>query len=215
MVWMWTFARPTRFHRPGGPAPLTDTWRERTILGWAGMRGAITLAALLAVPLVTQSGRLLRGRDEIVYLGFAVILATLVGQGMTLPLLVRRINPPESSSLADAERGARLELARSALRLLDDADATRELHAEVVDGLRAQYVGRINLLDAVATDDARDAESARPAGMSERALRLDLVREQRRELLALRAQGRIGSTILRKIERDLDLEEARIEPHGP
>lgn len=213
MVWMWAFARPTRFRRPNSPAPLAGTWRERTILGWAGMRGAITLAALLAVPTLTQSGHLLRGREEIVYLGFAVILATLVGQGMTLPPLVRRLSPAESPSLADAERDARRRLAQGALELLDDAEAGGEVSAEVTDGLRAQYVGRLQLFETTPLDDAA-AATPRSSAASERALRLSLVRAQRRQLIALRSEGKIGATTVRKIERDLDLEEARLDPGG-
>ena len=68
------------------------------------MRGAITLAVLLAVPQTTDAGRPLAGRDDIIYLGFAVIIVTLVGQGMTLPLLVRRLRLTEHPSVVEAER---------------------------------------------------------------------------------------------------------------
>jgi Na+/H+ antiporter len=67
-------------------------WQERLVLGWSGMRGAITLAALLAVPTTTSDGRLLGHRDDIIYLGFAVILATLIAQGLTMPLMIRRLH---------------------------------------------------------------------------------------------------------------------------
>jgi monovalent cation/hydrogen antiporter len=70
-----------------------SSWQDRLILGWSGMRGAITLAALLAVPTATHSGAPLAGRDEIIYLGFAVILATLIVQGLTMPLLIARLRP--------------------------------------------------------------------------------------------------------------------------
>jgi Na+/H+ antiporter len=76
-----------------------SSWQDRLILGWSGMRGAITLAALLAVPATTHSGAPLAGRDEIIYLGFAVILATLIVQGLTMPLLVARLTeaPPPAA----------------------------------------------------------------------------------------------------------------------
>ena len=79
------------------------------------MRGAITLAALLAVPTATKAGRPLAGRNDIIYLGFAVIIVTLVGQGMTLPALVRRLHLTEHPSVADAERQARLALTQPCL----------------------------------------------------------------------------------------------------
>jgi monovalent cation/hydrogen antiporter len=76
-----------------------SSWQNRLILGWSGMRGAITLAALLAVPATTRSGTPLAGRDDIIYLGFAVILATLIVQGLTMPLLIRRLSeePPPAA----------------------------------------------------------------------------------------------------------------------
>jgi NhaP-type Na+/H+ or K+/H+ antiporter len=112
LAWMWScgwIARAVRRIRPGSegrPRPEAG-WRSRLILGWSGMRGAITLAALLAVPVMTTSGRPLAGRDDIIYLGFAVIILTLVAQGMTLPAMVRRLRLTENPSVADAERQAR------------------------------------------------------------------------------------------------------------
>ena len=219
MAWMWFFAPPVRLwwrRRAGAPKSRRG---ERLILGWSGMRGAITLAALLAVPTVTNSGGVLRGRDDIIYLGFAVILATLVGQGMTLPLLVRRIGLTEKPSLAEAERHARLELAQAALDRVGEASPGADVPDDVVDTLRAQYLGRLHLLETLPSDgtDAGDEDEVRRAmratADSEAALRRDLIEVQRETLATLRARGEIGTTTLRTIEHDLDLEEARI-PDG-
>ncbi len=90
LAWMWSFGWLVRPRRRARSTAGQRGWRERLILGWSGMRGAITLAAVLAVPELTNGGRPLAGRDEIVYLGFAVIIVTLVVQGMSLPVLVRR-----------------------------------------------------------------------------------------------------------------------------
>src|SRR6202034_2567449 len=108
LAWLWAFSWLTR---PAGVPRASregQDWRERLVLGWSGMRGAITLAAVLAVPTVTRAGAPLAGRDDLVYLCFAVIIATLLGQGMTLPLLVRRLRLREHPAVADAERVARL-----------------------------------------------------------------------------------------------------------
>src|SRR6185437_4472301 len=91
LAWMEGSGWFARLGRRRRAAPGAHGWRERLVLGWAGMRGAITLAALLAVPVRTAAGHPLAGRDEIIYLGFTVIIVTLVGQGMTLPILVRRL----------------------------------------------------------------------------------------------------------------------------
>ncbi len=220
MVWMGAFAAPGRLRlrlglrRRGGRRPRRPRRArgERLILGWAGMRGAITLAALLAVPTVTNAGDPLAGRDTIISLGFAVILATLVGQGMTLPALVRWVGLTESSSLVEAERTARLELARAALEHLDELSEDEEVPGDVVDGLRAQYLGRLRLLESVSSDGAAESV-ARISAVTDAALRRELIGVQRRALTALRARGVIGATTLRTIEHDLDLEEARM-PDG-
>ena len=103
------------------------------------MRGAITLAALLAVPTVTKAGVRRSGRNDIIYFGFAVIIVTLVGQGMTLPPLVRRLHLAESPSVADAERQARVILTQAALDYLGAACDDGRLPEEVADGLRGQH----------------------------------------------------------------------------
>ena len=135
--------------RRGGPVVIQQQrWRERLILGWSGMRGAITLAALLAVPKMTDDGRPLAGRDDIIYLGFAVIIATLVAQGMTLPTLVRRLRLSEHPSVADAERQARLVLP-SRTRSPRGGERHRRAARGATDGLRAQYHARLRRLESV------------------------------------------------------------------
>jgi CPA1 family monovalent cation:H+ antiporter len=215
LVWMWAFGWVVRSKpRPGQPeqsgsGPHPTRWRERLILGWAGMRGAITLAALLAVPLRTKAGALLAGRNDIIYLGFAVIIATLVGQGMTLPVLVRRLRLRESPTVAEVERQARIELTRSALDQIGRATERHEMPDDVADGLRAQYLGRLQRLQTSADDENLESD-VRADAEAELAVRRDLIAVQRRTLLGLRTEGRIGTTTLRAIQHELDLEEAHL-----
>ena len=209
LAWMLGFGWLVGLRRRGKTAAGQQGWRERLILGWSGMRGAITLAALLAVPAMTDAGHPLAGRDDIIYLGFAVIIATLVGQGMTLPALVRRLRLREHPSVADAERQARVELTTAVIGHLGEARVTGELPAELTDGLRAQYLARLRWLETMTGDEGLEEESAATAE-ADLALRRDLIALQRRTLSDLRQQGRIGVTTLRIIERDLDLEETRL-----
>lgn len=209
LVWMWAFGWVVRSRVDPASSPRPTRWRERLMLGWSGMRGAITLAALLAVPTATKAGARLAGRNDIIYLGFAVIIATLVGQGMTLPLLVRGLRLRESPTVAQAERQARLELTQIVLDHLDQAAGSNRVPEELADGLRAQYLGRLQRLQTA--PDGEDLESdARADAEAELALRRDLITLQRRTLLGLRRDGRIGVTTLRTIQHDLDLEEARL-----
>ena len=212
LVWMEGTGWLTRLLRRAPPpdeddAPDQAGWRQRLVIGWAGMRGAITLAVLLAVPHTTDAGRPLAGRDDIIYLGFAVIIATLVGQGMTLPLLVRRLGLTEHPSVVEVERQARVALTQSVLDRLQggEGDGPQEL----VDGLRAQYLARRRRLET--DDDHTDAGgAAADAPGAERALRRELVAVQRETLARLRREGRIGIGTARTLERDLDLEDARL-----
>jgi len=209
LVWMMAFGRLARLSRRRRTAADQTGWRQRLILGWSGMRGAITLAALLAVPAVTTAGAPLAGRDDVVYLGFAVIIVTLVAQGMTLPALVRRLRLPEHPSVADAERQGRLELTRAALDYLGEACDAGELPVELADGLRAQYLARLQLLETT-TDHAGLGDEVAATADAALAVHRELIAVQRRVLDDLRHQGRIGISTLRILEHDLDLEEARL-----
>lgn len=202
---------PDRSHPEGA-------WRDRLVLGWAGMRGAITLAALLAVPRTTGAGAVLAGRDDTIYLGFAVILATLLGQGMTLPGVVRALRLAEHPSVREAERLARIEVVQVALDRIDLASGNGELPEDLADGLRAPWLNRLYTLQTIpegpGPDPGPDAKAkAKAPAEAERAVRLEVIALQRQRLLALRNQGHITVATLRTIEHDLDLDEERIS--GP
>jgi CPA1 family monovalent cation:H+ antiporter len=172
------------------------------------MRGAITLAALLAVPELTEAGRPLAGRDDVVYLGFAVIAGTLIVQGLTLPVLVRRLRLREHPSVAEAEIQTRLEITRAVLDYLGEVCSDRDLPAELTDGLRARYLSRLRRLETMVDGDPE--EEATATANADFELRQELIDMQRRKLAELRNEGRVGTTTVRVIEHDLDLEEARL-----
>jgi CPA1 family monovalent cation:H+ antiporter len=211
LLWMEGLGWSVRLRRGGDDGTPKQGWRQRLILGWSGMRGAITLAALLAVPLTTTDGHVLAGRDDIIYIGFAVIIVTLVAQGMTLPALVRRLGLSEHPSVLDAERRARLQITQAVLDHLGEATDQDGLPEELADGLRAQYLARLHRLEASADEVELEDEVATTA-QAELALRRDLIALQRNTLSEMREQGRVEITTLRRIEHDLDLEEARVSP---
>jgi monovalent cation/hydrogen antiporter len=212
LVSLWALGFLTTPARGGLHRREGQDWRERLVLGWSGMRGAITLAAVLAVPTVTRAGAPLAGRDDLVYLGFGVIIATLIGQGMTLPLLVRRLRLREHPAVADAERLARVEMARAALVEVERASATAALPDELTDGLRAQYLARVRQLEASDEDEVGVSDDDAAVVVAELALRHDVAAQQRRTLSDLRTRGRIGVTTQRTLEHELDLQEAALTP---
>ena len=110
------------------------SWRLRVVAAWSGMRGAVSLAAALALPLATDAGEPLPGRDLILFVTFGVILFTVVGQGLTLPLLIRRFDVAEDGTEEEREElRARLTAAAAALERLDELSIeewTRRRHGE-------------------------------------------------------------------------------------
>ncbi|HWT24937.1 MAG TPA: Na+/H+ antiporter [Solirubrobacteraceae bacterium] len=180
-----------------------DDLKERIAVGWSGMRGAISLAAALAVS--TQVDE----RPEILLITFGVILVTLVGQGLTLPLVLRALRLPGENRWSPDEALARLETAQAALdriEELEDAGAAEE----PLRRLREHYRARFEL--CVAALEGADGDRTR--GMPELSryadLRRDLIGVERRALLDMRASNRVSPQVLRRVQRDLDLDEARL-----
>jgi Na+/H+ antiporter len=177
---------------------------QRFAVGWSGMRGAVSLAAALAVPLSVST------RPQIIFLTFALILVTLVGQGLSLPFVVRALKLEEPRRWSDEEAVARLEAAQSALDRLDQMEDEERASEQQLQRLRDLYRSRFRMCQAVlgGEDPERAARGERIADYGE--LRRELIGIEREELLNLRGAGRLRNTTMRQIERDLDLEEARI-----
>jgi len=186
---------------PGGG--FGDTVKERIAVGWAGMRGAISLAAALAVPIEVDE------RPQILLLTFGVIAVTLVGQGLTLAPLLRALKLPGPNEWSPDEAQARLESAQAALDRLEELEEDDSVAPEPLRRLRELYRQRFAVCVALLgggelPDDRR--EELRGYG----ALRRELIAVERATLLRLRNDGTVPADVIRAVERDLDLEEARI-----
>ncbi len=182
-----------------------DTWRERLLVGWSGMRGAISLAAALSVPLDVD------GRSQIIVLTVVVIAVTLVGQGLTLPLLIRALGLSEDRTWSPEEAVARLEAAQAALDRLDEIEAEFEGEVpEAISRLREIYRARFRMCQQALTGEGDTRSHVRKQAHRFGKLRRDLITVERDALLQLRSEGKLRPGVLRQIERDLDLEEARL-----
>ena len=184
-------------------------WRLRLVATWSGMRGAVSLAAALAVPLHTDNGAPFPDRDLIIFLTFAVIFGTLVVQGLTMPALIRRLGITRDDSEDGEEIRARLVATKAALSELDrlaDEDWTRE---DTIERMRAQYNYRKRRFAARAGKIEDD-------GYEDRSLAYQhivqiVLAAQREALVDLRNEGRISNETMNRVIRDLDLEESRLE----
>lgn len=187
------------------PAP-GRTWRQVLLLGWAGPRGADTLVAALSIPLLTQQGAPFPARAEIIYLTFAVVMVTVIGQGLTLPLLVKRLALEEDHLEEQEESLARRAIAEAALARLAIVEQEEKTPAKSVAMLRRHYEHDLNLVSG------GDAAHSLQEEVQHNALRRDLLQTERNALVRLRDEGAISDQVLRRVQEDIDLEEARYTP---
>jgi Na+/H+ antiporter len=209
MVWVFPATYVPRWAsrriREHDPSP---SWRNVSIIAWTGMRGVISLAAALALPLQTASGVLFPDRDLIIFLTFCVILATLVVQGLSLPVLIRVLGLEDDHIGEKEETHGRVSIAEAALERLDELADEEWVREDTAERIRGLYSYRRNRFASRFEGD--------PEGVEERSaayqhLMVELLGAQRLRLITMRDEGSIGDEVMHRIERDLDLEESRLE----
>src|SRR6202790_122123 len=192
--------------RERDPSP---PWQWVFVLAFTGVRGAVSRAAALALPFALPNGEGFPYRDLILFVAFGVLFITLVGLGLGLPLVVRWLGMAQagrSEHLAEheSELAARREALDAALKSLDAITDDRELSDEVVKLLRARHEIRANQLPASLDPDAREISAEGTE------LTRELIAAERKFIHLLLRDGKITDEIRRRIERDLDLEEASL-----
>jgi monovalent cation/hydrogen antiporter len=185
------------------------SWRAAFVVAFTGVRGAVSLAAALALPFALPTGEPFPYRDLILFVSFGVILITLVGLGLSLPAVVRWLGVAkdgrdEHIAEHEAEIAARREALAEALKSLDAITDDRELSDEVVKLLRARHEIRINQLPDSLDPDAHDVTATGTA------LTRELIAAERKFIHTQLRDGKITDETRRRIERDLDLEEASL-----
>jgi Na+/H+ antiporter len=186
--------------------PYPD-WRHVTIVAWTGMRGVVSLAAALAIPL-TVDGSPFPGRDLILFLTFVVILATLVVQGLSLPVLIQRLGIKDDGSIEKEERAARLSANQAALARLNTIGEQDPAKADALQRLRVEYEDHIRQLEGAEPESA--GTTLRLFSSEFERLSLEALLVELRTILELRNQSVINDEVLRRIQQDIDLAEARL-----
>jgi CPA1 family monovalent cation:H+ antiporter len=184
-------------------------WKERLVASWSGMRGAVALALALAVPLEAD-GSAFPGRDLILFVTYAVILATIVLPGLTLGPLIQRLGLDTDDEAARQELEARIAAARAALAHFDSMCKEQSVPRAAQERLRDVYEQRVERFkERLEADEPESQAEAGERSAAWRAWRRELIGAERKELKDLRDRGELSVDAMRRIERDLDLEEAR------
>ncbi len=206
-VWIFPATYLPRWLSPSlarrDPSPR---WQWPFVLAFTGIRGVVSLAAALAIPLLTASGAAFPERDMILAITFIVIVVTLVGQGLLLPSVIRWLGLGKDVAVERDEEianelTARLGATRAALARIDELARDRQLPADLVDGLREYHGARLLQLQR----SQSETEWARIADE----LALDLIEAQRQHIHQALRDGAISDESRRRVERDLDLIEAK------
>jgi monovalent cation/hydrogen antiporter len=183
--------------------------RNAAVVSWAGMRGAVSLAAALAIPLETNAGAPFPDRELIIFLAFCVILVTLVGEGMTLPVLIRALGVEDDGADAREEAKARKRAAMAAIARLEELEGEDWVLEDTAGRLRGLYDFRVRRYGERFDDGSDGANEAR--SLSYQRLRRELLDAERAAVLELRREGVVSDDVMNRVLRDIALEDVRLD----
>jgi CPA1 family monovalent cation:H+ antiporter len=184
------------------------SWQHSVLIAWAGMRGVVSLAAAFALPFFLANRQPFPGRSYILFLTFCVILTTLVFQGLTLPILIRKLGVEDDGVIDREERDARLQANEAAVDFIERKALEENFPEEVMARVRAEYCDRIEQLNACCEESGNPSgEVATPIYQR---LQHGALQIERQTIIGLRNSQKINDEALRRIQRDLDLAEARL-----
>jgi CPA1 family monovalent cation:H+ antiporter len=193
--------------RRRNPAP----WQQTALIAWTGMRGADSLAGALAIPFLLADGTPFPGRDLILLLTFCVIFGTLIVQGLTLKPLVRWLRIVDDHVTEKEERLARLRANEAALARIEDLGSSNQARPESVERLRSEYADRIRQLSK---DTSHEESLRRLYSKDFEQLAREALETERETVIGLRNEDTINDEVLRRIQHDIDLAEARLQRRG-
>ena len=208
-LWVVPGTYLTALYRRRRGRPIPAPGRASIVLGWSGMRGAVSLAAALAIPFTTDAGTAFPNRDLIIFLTFGVILGTLVLQGLTLPGVIKVLGLEDDGRTVKEEAKARLYATEAALGRLEELVDEDWVRADTVERVRGMFAFRRERFRS-RFDPSSDGEIEMRSADYQRLLR-ELLDAERQAVFQLRRERRIDDQVMRRVIRDLDLEEARLD----
>ena len=184
-------------------------WSYIFLTSWIGMRGIVTLAAALALPVTTATGAPFPFRAEIILISFAVILATLVLQGLSLPSIIRALHLVQGHELEREEMLAREHATTAALSRLDQLVAEEWPRPDQLERLRVEYGRRLERFAGGGSKDGELSEQSVTSTEAFQQLRHETLTAERLALVDLRNKGTISDEVLHRLEQELDVEALR------
>jgi CPA1 family monovalent cation:H+ antiporter len=173
------------------------------IMSWCGMRGIVSLAAALALPLALDGGAPFPGRDLIIFLTFVVIAVTLVLQGLSLALLIRVLRVGTDWSEHEEEQHARFALGKAAIAAIGELAAKENVPAEMAERIRAEFAEKVRIAPPGGQVLSGGADVAKR-------LRSAAIRAERQELIRIWRENKISDDVLHHLEEDLDYQESHL-----
>jgi NhaP-type Na+/H+ or K+/H+ antiporter len=188
--------------RKRDPSP---PWRAVALIGWTGMRGIVSLALALAIPVTLADGSPFAQRDLIIVLSFAVIMVTLVLQALTLPRIIRWLGFEDEGIALKEEREALISASEAAVARLQELDNKIIVHPLLMERVRSPYEERLTRLTTEAVEDP-ECKLTEGEAQAFRKLRNEALAAERQAVVKLRNQGKISEEVLHKVQEALDLE---------
>ncbi|MGC3961036.1 MAG: Na+/H+ antiporter [Verrucomicrobiota bacterium] len=184
------------------------------VIAWCGMRGVVSLAAALAIPHIIAPGKTFPERDLILFFTFCIILITLVGQGLSLPWVIRKLKVQTGHSDEHQEREARTAATHAALARIETFAAEEKFTPEAIKRVESLYQERLHHFgDEIA--DTLGWSPERQHSIETRRLRRTAVEAERKQLIAMHREHKLSKELLHRLEHELDLEEARLAETSP
>jgi Na+/H+ antiporter len=203
---LWVFLATMLFRvLPWIDYPRTN-WRSSLLIGWSGMRGGVSLAIAVAIPLTIQSGQNFPQRDLVILLTFSVILVTLIVQGLSLSPLIRMLDLQPDTSERQEERKAMIKATQTAHQRIQDLSGESWFPQDYARRLDARYHRLVDEMHPnLDHEDEEQVEHIKQALDSHRRLREEVLQSMRSTVIEMRDRGEIGDAALHNVERQLDL----------
>lgn len=214
---LWVFPGaylPVWLSKKGLRSTRRINWRYVTVLSWTGMRGVVSLAAALAIPLTLDNGELFPQRNMILFITFCVIFFTLVVQGLSLPFLIKILNiTPDDTKQRDEEKKVRRMLALQVVAFIDRDLDKEENDDKVIRRLRNKYTARVKLAGGVHEQPEKGTETQATVTnlyMQYANVQKSLLDYERALLVEMHKEDSASSEIIKKLQDELDIEETRL-----